>query len=54
MYLRKKQEIQVIKICEIFRNHDGNKKYDEIRTEGMNAKKYQGLPLVYLPLENAT
>jgi len=54
MYLREERKIQVIKICEIFRTHDGNKKYDEIRTEGLNAQKYHGLPLVYLPLENAT
>jgi chromosome segregation ATPase len=54
MYLREKKEITIIKICEIFRTHDDSKKYDEIRTEGMDVKRYIGLQFSYLPLQTAT
>lgn len=52
-YLREEKRITVIKICEIYRKHAGNKQYNEGRTKGMEASKYNGVDFSYMLPENA-
>jgi peptidoglycan hydrolase CwlO-like protein len=53
-YLREEKRITVIKICEIYRKHVNNKQYNEGRTKGMEAAKYEGADFSYMLLEKAT
>jgi flagellar biosynthesis chaperone FliJ len=51
MYLRETKEVNIIKVCHIFRTHDNNKEYSDRRTKGMESREYTNVIFSYIPMQ---